>query len=106
MTQGGIVADCYNYCIAITGTPTKGPTTTTKAAPPGPTVSLIQEGVCAKCNKWYLVTSGNYRQKIVDQFTISLSTTPIPRGRDSILASTPFMFPDPSGKSPSPIKEL
>ncbi|KAH8759269.1 LysM domain-containing protein [Hyaloscypha finlandica] len=55
----------YNYCIAITGTPT--------TAPDGPTVSPTQSGVSAKCNKWYLVASGDYCQKIADQFAISLS---------------------------------
>ncbi|KAL5316128.1 hypothetical protein ACEPPN_017006 [Leptodophora sp. 'Broadleaf-Isolate-01'] len=63
----------YNYCIAITGTPTTIPPTTTSTAPTGPTVSPTQEGVSSKCNKWYLVASGDYCQKIADQFSITLS---------------------------------
>ncbi|CAG8974621.1 hypothetical protein HYALB_00009798 [Hymenoscyphus albidus] len=79
-TQGGIIADyCsglfldYYYCIAITGTPTTAPATTTTTTPAGPTVSPTQAGVSANCKNWYLVSSGDYCQKIADQFEISLA---------------------------------
>ncbi|CAG8961709.1 hypothetical protein HYFRA_00006249 [Hymenoscyphus fraxineus] len=68
----GLFLDYY-YCIAITGTPTTAPATATTTTPAGPTVSPTQAGVSPNCRNWYLFSSGDYCQKIADQFKISLA---------------------------------
>lgn len=62
----------YYVCVGVPGTPTttKKPTTTT-APPSGPTPT--QAGIISSCNAYYQAKSGDYCQKIVDQYkTFSL----------------------------------
>ncbi|KAH7014605.1 uncharacterized protein B0I36DRAFT_369543 [Microdochium trichocladiopsis] len=58
----------YYVCIGVSGTTTPG--TPQQPSTPSP----VQEGINAKCNKYHEVVSGDYCQKIADQYKISLST--------------------------------
>ncbi|KAH8695446.1 hypothetical protein BGW36DRAFT_429323 [Talaromyces proteolyticus] len=57
----------YYYCVAVPGTPTQ-PTST---APSGPQPE--QTGITSNCNKYYKVQSGDYCEKICQQYGISVS---------------------------------
>ncbi|ETS88169.1 hypothetical protein PFICI_01997 [Pestalotiopsis fici W106-1] len=65
----------YYVCVGVPGTPTSKPTTTTSttittstttSTATGPTPT--QSGISAKCNSYYLVQTGDYCQKIVDDY--------------------------------------
>ncbi|KAM5453917.1 hypothetical protein MaudCBS49596_002542 [Microsporum audouinii] len=55
----------YYVCIGVKGTPTTPPKEPNTPKPTQPNVN-------PKCNKWYKVVSGDYCQKISDQFHIPL----------------------------------
>ncbi|KAM7198914.1 hypothetical protein V8F20_005981 [Naviculisporaceae sp. PSN 640] len=72
----------YYVCIGVKGGPTttlktttttttKTTTKTTSTAPAGP--SPTQPNVNNKCKKWHLVSSGDFCQKIADQYKITLA---------------------------------
>lgn len=63
----------YYYCVAVKGTSTvPASTTTTAAAPAGPTPT--QEGISSDCKRYHLVKAGNSCQGIVDTYgTFTLS---------------------------------
>ncbi|ORY65198.1 uncharacterized protein BCR38DRAFT_457414 [Pseudomassariella vexata] len=64
----------YYVCVAVKGTPDQPPPTTTPPPSDPNKPSPAQPNVNPKCNKWYLVSSGDTCQKISDAYKISLST--------------------------------
>lgn len=59
----------YYVCVGVPGTPTKPTTTSAPLSGPTPT----QAGIISSCNAWYQAKTGDYCQKIVDQYkTFSL----------------------------------
>ncbi|KAF2226561.1 hypothetical protein BDZ85DRAFT_246993 [Elsinoe ampelina] len=67
----------YYYCIGTASTPTSPPSTTTVAPTPTPSngfPSPVQPNIISTCKRFYQVQSGDFCQKIVDQYrTFTLS---------------------------------
>jgi LysM repeat protein len=63
----------YYVCIGVKGTPTKPVTTTTTPKPTSTKPSPTQPNISTKCSKWNKVVSGDFCQKIADQYKITLA---------------------------------
>ncbi|KAL5317171.1 hypothetical protein ACEPPN_014266 [Leptodophora sp. 'Broadleaf-Isolate-01'] len=58
----------YNYCVAVPGTSTTKPTTTTAPAPTSAVPSPVQDGITAQCKVYYKAVSGDDCSKIIAKY--------------------------------------